>query len=115
MIGRITRVPLREVWKHEALDFTKWFEENIEVLNETIGFRLENTERERSDEDFSVDIVAEDENGDTVIIENQLGKSDHDHLGKIITYLTAFGAKIPIWIVKPHRQSILPLFNGFIR
>lgn len=53
MIGRITRVPLREVWKHEALDFTTWLEENIDILSETIGMALENVMREQSAGDFS--------------------------------------------------------------
>jgi len=105
MIGRITRVPLREVWKHEALDFTRWLEENLDLLSEVTGLTLENATREQSAGDFSVDLVAEDSNGDPVIIENQLEKSDHDHLGKIITYLTAIGAKTAIWIVNTARPE----------
>lgn len=105
MIGRIIRVPLREVWRHEALDFTTWLEENIDILSETIGMTLENAMREQSAGDFSVDLVAEDGNGNPVIIENQLEKSDHDHLGKIITYLTAIGAKTAIWIVRTARPE----------
>ena len=46
MIGRIDRVPLRDVWKHEARDFTKWLEENIEVLNEILDLNLTAAERE---------------------------------------------------------------------
>jgi RecB family endonuclease NucS len=65
---------LREVWKHEANDFTKWLEENLEVLSETIDVKLSNVEREKNAGDFSVDLVAEDETGNPVIIENQLGK-----------------------------------------
>lgn len=107
MIGKIEQVPLREVWKHEALDFTRWLEENIDVLSEKIGITLQNVERERNAGDFSVDLVAEDGNGNPVIIENQLDKSDHDHLGKIITYLTAIEAKAAIWIVsKPRPEHI---------
>jgi hypothetical protein len=70
MIGRITRVPLREVWRHEALDFTTWLEENIDILSETIGLTLENAIREQSAGDFSVDLVAEDGNGNPVEITN---------------------------------------------
>ena len=64
-----------------------------------------NPEREQSTGNFNVDILAEDESGNTVIIENQLEKSDHDHLGKIITYLTSFDAKIAIWIVSEPREE----------
>jgi len=105
MIGKLQRVPLREVWKHEALDFTKWLEENIDVLNELLDISLLSAERERSAGTFSVDLVAEDELGGLVIIENQLGKSDHDHLGKIITYLTVMDAKTAIWIVSDPRPE----------
>lgn len=105
MIGKIKRVPLREVWKHEALEFTKWLEDNLEVLSETIKVKLSNAEREKNAGDFSVDLVAEDDNGNPVIIENQLDKSNHDHLGKIITYLTSFGAKAAVWIVSEARPE----------
>ncbi len=77
MIGKIKRVPLREVWKHEALDLTTWLQENIDVLNEAIDLNLSNPEREQSAGTFNIDIVAEDEAGNPVIIENQLEKSDH--------------------------------------
>lgn len=111
MIDKITRIKLRDIWKHEANDFTVWLFENIEVLNEVIGFELSNAEREQSTGNFSVDIKAEDESGNTVIIENQLEKSDHDHLGKIITYLSAFEAKKAIWIVSEPRQEHIGAIN----
>ena len=104
-IGKLERVPLREVWKHEALEFTKWLEENIDVLNEALDINLSSAEREQSAGAFSVDLVAEDEAGDLVVIENQIGKSDHDHLGKLITYLTALEAKTAIWIVTDPRPE----------
>jgi hypothetical protein len=104
-IGKLERVHLREVWKHEALDFTQWLEENIDTLNTALGLNLINVDREQAAGDFSVDLVAEDENGGTVIIENQLEKSNHDHLGKLITYLTAMSAKAAIWIVSDPRPE----------
>jgi hypothetical protein len=104
-IGRIERVPLREVWKHEAHDFTKWLKENPDVLSDLLDLSLVNIEREQPAGAFSVDLVAEDDAGDTVIIENQLGKSDHDHLGKLITYTAALGAKTAIWVVGDARPE----------
>ena len=115
MIAKLERVPLREVWKHEAYDFTQWLEENIDILSEAIDLTLVNAEREKKTEStFSVDLVAEDENGATVIIENQLEKSDHDHLGKLITYLTAMQARTAIWIVaepRPEHVSAIGWLN----
>jgi hypothetical protein len=104
-IGRLQRVALREVWKHEAQDFTQWLQNNIDVLNEALDLNLIGAERERSAGDFSVDLVAEDGSGGTVVIENQLEKSNHDHLGKLITYLTAMGAGTAIWIVSDPRPE----------
>lgn len=107
MIGRLERVPLREVWAHEALDFTQWLELNIDVLNEALNLEIVNVDREQSAGKFSIDLVAEDIQGRQLIIENQLERSDHDHLGKLITYLTAMGAKGAIWIVKDPRPEHL--------
>jgi hypothetical protein len=104
-IGRLERVPLRKIWEHEAYDFTQWLQENIEALNEALDLSLVNVDREQAAGSFSIDLVAEDEGGGAVIIENQLEKSNHDHLGKLITYLTGMGAKAAIWIVADPRPE----------
>ena len=104
-IGKLERVALREVWVHEAYDFTQWLQENIDVLNSALDLNLVNVDREQTAGSFSIDLVAEDEGGGTVIIENQLEKSNHDHLGKLITYLTGMGAKAAIWIVSDPRPE----------
>src|SRR5215510_6625824 len=105
MIGKIKRVPLRDVWRHEALEFTKWLQENIDVLNDVVGLSLSNAERERSAGDFNVDLVAEDAAGNPVVIENQLERSNHDHLGKLLTYLVMVGASKAIWVVSDPRPE----------
>jgi len=105
VIGKLQRVPLREVWKGEATDFTPWLEHNIDVLNDAVDLQLSNVEREESAGSFNVDLVAEDQNGSLVVIENQLEKSDHDHLGKLITYFTALDARTGIWIVSDPRPE----------
>lgn len=114
MIQKITRMPLREAFRHEAHDFTRWLEENIDVLNDVIDITLSNAEREQAAGDFSVDLVAEDESGAKVIIENQLEKSNHDHLGKVITYLVAMEARAAVWIVsdpRPEHVSAITWLN----
>lgn len=115
MIAKIERIQLRNVWPHEAHDFTQWLEENIDVLGDEIDRNIINVERERKTEStFSVDLVAEDEAGSSIIIENQLEKSDHDHLGKVITYLTAMQANTAIWIVadpRPEHVAALTWLN----
>jgi hypothetical protein len=114
MIGKIERVSLREVWKHEAYDFSQWLMENIDLLNDVLDIELTVVEAEHPAGAFSVDLVAEDASGNPVIIENQLGKSDHDHLGKLITYLVAIGAQAAIWIVadpRPEHVSAITWLN----
>ena len=115
MIAKLERVPLRHVWPHETYDFTQWLEENIDVLSEAIDRNIVNVEREKKTEStFSVDLVAVDEAGSSIIIENQLEKSDHDHLGKLITYLTAMQANTAVWIVadpRPEHVAALTWLN----
>lgn len=74
MIGKLKKVPLREIWKDEAKDFTKWLSENIDTLNEALEINLTVVEREKNVGEFYLDIVAEDIDGNLVIIENQLEK-----------------------------------------
>jgi hypothetical protein len=108
-IGKITKVPLRELWKKEDKDFTGWLEKNIESLNEVLGFDITIESREEKVGPFRVDLYGEDNNG-KVIIENQLEKTDHTHLGQIITYLTNLDAKTAVWIskepIEEHKKSI---------
>jgi len=105
MIGKIERVPLREVWKNEAADFTTWLAQNLDVLSDVIDGKLTLVETEKSVGSFNVDILAEDSLGNSVVIENQLEKTDHDHLGKILTYTTNLDAKTAIWITSNPRQE----------
>ena len=104
---------LRTVWPHEANDFTKWLAEdaNLEELGNAVGIDIDLEERESSVGSFSVDLYAtESGSGRKIIIENQLEDTNHDHLGKLITYASGKGAEVVIWIVKrardEHRQAI---------
>ena len=111
-IAKLERVPLRDVWPHEANDFTQWLEQNVDVLSDALGRDIANVEREKKTESaFSVDLVAEGSDGSAIIIENQLGKSDHDHLGKLITYRAALQAGIAVWIVADPRPEHVAALN----
>lgn len=112
-LSKLDKVDLREVWKHEALDFTNWLSkpENLELLSDEIGIEILLIQTEASVGNFNVDILAEEKNtGRKIVIENQLETTDHDHLGKIITYASGFDAEIIIWIVKSvrdeHKQAV---------
>jgi hypothetical protein len=107
-LSKLKKVDLREEWQHEATDFTNWLaqEENLQLLSEEIGIDITLVQTEASVGKFSVDILAEEENtGRKIVIENQLETTNHDHLGKIITYASGFDAEIVIWIVKDVRDE----------
>lgn len=104
-IGKMERVALRELWKHGERGFSAWLETNLEMLSEAIGVTLSDPQREQLAGNFQVDLVAENENGERVIIENQLEGTDHDHLGKLLTYLTNLDAKAAIWITSAPRPE----------
>ena len=108
MLGKLKKIELREGWKHEANDFTKWLaqEENLALLGNEIGFDIKLIQTEARVGSFNVDILAEEENtGNKVVIENQLEVSNHDHLGKVITYASGYNAKVIIWVVKDVREE----------
>lgn len=107
-LSKLKKMPLRDVWGHEATDFTQWLsqEENLSFLEEEIGVDIKLIQTEASVGRYIVDILAEEENtGRKIIIENQLEDTNHDHLGKIITYAAGYDASIIIWIVKDCREE----------
>jgi len=111
MVGKLEKVDLRKVWIREAKDFNTWLANNLDVLSEQIGFSLSLIEKEKSAGAFSVDIFAERSNGSAVVIENQLEQTDHDHLGKLITYLSSLEAKTAIWITSTPRAEHVKAVN----
>ncbi|WP_162003160.1 DUF4268 domain-containing protein [Microvirga tunisiensis] len=114
LLGRLERVPLREVWEHEASNFTPWLAhaDNISLLAGVLHLGdlvVEATEKDVGR--FSADIVARDEEGNLVLIENQLEPTDHRHLGQILTYLAGLSdTATVVWIAREfleeHRAAI---------
>ena len=105
MMGKLEKIDIRKEWKKESKDFTYWLarEENLNMLGEEINLKLKLVDTEANVGNYYADIVAQtknDEKVEYIIIENQLEATDHDHLGKLITYGSGFDAKTLIWIFK---------------
>lgn len=117
--GKLEEVIVRKLWRHEQYDFSSWLaqKENMEYLGDILGLTLTDIDQEVFVGSYRCDLVAKDETtGIKVIIENQLEASDHDHLGKIITYASGLNANVIVWIVtqarEEHRSAIEWLNNN---
>ncbi|MCH9664756.1 MAG: DUF4268 domain-containing protein [Gammaproteobacteria bacterium] len=107
-LSKLEKVPLREIWKKEGTHFTPWLaeKENLDLLGEELGINMQLIGIEESVGSFSLDILAEEVvTNNKIIIENQLESTNHDHLGKIITYASGNDAKVIIWVVKDARDE----------
>lgn len=107
-LGKLKEVNIRDVWQHEQYDFSKWLSlpGNIQELSDTIGLSLTDVETEKFVGGYRCDIICKDEiTGKNVLIENQLEPSNHDHLGKIITYASGLDAAVVVWIVQEAREE----------
>ncbi|SVD45259.1 uncharacterized protein METZ01_LOCUS398113, partial [marine metagenome] len=105
ILGRIKKLGAREIFKHEAHTFTPWLADNLNLLADAIGIPLEAVATEVPVGDFSLAIHAEDPDGKTVIIENQFGRTDHDHLGKVLVYGAGQDASIVVWVAEDFRDE----------
>ncbi|MFC3146446.1 DUF4268 domain-containing protein [Piscinibacterium candidicorallinum] len=106
-LGKLERMPLRRAWAHEAGEFTPWLaqDENLEMLAEALGLsELELVATEHPVGDFKVDILCTDGDG-KVIIENQLERTNHGHLGQILTYAAGVGARKVVWLAESFRSE----------
>ncbi|MGH3563520.1 MAG: hypothetical protein ACRDTN_17470 [Mycobacterium sp.] len=98
-LGRLTTVTPRDVWVHEAHDFTPWLLQNVDVLSDLLGMDLVLDVAEQPVGEFSLDLMGRDlSNGSVVIVENQLEQSDHGHLGQILTYAAGTDPTTIVWI-----------------
>ena len=107
-LGKIKEVDIRSVWPHEQYDFSKWLaeEENIRALGEEMNLSLTDVDTEQFVGSYRCDIICKDElTGKSVLIENQLEQTNHDHLGKIITYASGLDASVVVWIVAKARAE----------
>ena len=111
-LAKIEREPdLTKAWPREAQDFTPWLAENISELSEVLGMDLVMEETEAPVGSYRLDILASESNqGRPVIIENQLGVTDHGHLGQLLTYAAGFDAGVVVWVTRDfrdeHRQAL---------
>ena len=112
-LERLAKIDIRECWQSEANDFTPWLaeEENIKLLGDTIGLELEVEAQEKEVGLFRADLLCRDTVSDNwVLIENQLERTDHTHLGQLLTYAAGLHAVTIVWIAKrfsdEHRATL---------
>lgn len=112
-LGELSRVSLRDVWINEATDFTPWLAEpsNLMLMGDAVGLDLELVSQEEFIGPYRADIICKDRLSEqTVLIENQLEKTDHLHLGQILTYAAGVQAKTVIWVASrftdEHRAAL---------
>jgi hypothetical protein len=112
-LGRLQKVELREAWTSESIDFTPWLaqEKNLSLLGEAIGIELELESQEKGVGPFRADILCKDTATDNwVLIENQLDRTDHSHLGQLLTYAAGLNAVTIVWIAErftaEHRATL---------
>ena len=107
-LARLEPVNLRDCWKNEATDFTRWLarEENTQLLGDTIGLELELESREKPVGPFQADLLYKSTADDTwVLVENQLERTDHTHLGQLLTYAAGLQAVTIVWIARRVREQ----------
>ena len=105
-LGRLKHVAdPREVWTSESGDFTPWLAENIDVLADELGMTLTVVGTEVLVGQFRLDIQAQDDDGRVVIVENQLEKTDHSHLGQCLVYAAGLEASTVIWVSRQFRDD----------
>ncbi len=100
-LGHLIKVDLRNIWQSEAQDFTPWLagEDNLVLLGDTLGIDLELEAVEQNVGPFRADILCKDTLSDRwVLIENQLERTDHTHLGQLMTYAAGLDAVTIVWI-----------------
>jgi hypothetical protein len=112
-LGRLQKVELREAWLSESRDFTPWLaqEDNLNLLGEAIGLELELESQEKDVGPFRADILCRDTaTDDWVLIENQIERTDHSHLGQLLTYAAGLNAVTIVWIAErfteEHRATL---------
>jgi hypothetical protein len=111
-LGQLKKVEVRTVWKFEDADFTPWLAEEatFKKLSDAIGIEMQVEQIEMPVGPYSADILAKDASGNFIVIENQFGKTNHDHLGKILTYAATLDVTTVVWIAErftdEHRRAI---------
>ena len=110
-LGILKIITPRKKWNHEERDFTPWLAEHIEELSKAVGIELEVENTEVACGPYSADILAKDTGtGKFVVIENQLEKTNHDHLGKAITYASVLDASTIVWVAtnftEEHKKAL---------
>ena len=114
-LGEIVQVSITDIWKNEATEFTPWLAEQVDLLGRALGIDLEPAQSEVAVGNFRADLMFQDSStGKPVIVENMYGNSDHDHLGKLLTYVAGLDGSCAVLVAerfRPEHISALAWLN----
>ena len=113
-LGKITKIPIRDEFPHEAHNFTPWLRENLSYVEEKLHIQfgdLDDIQTEVNVGPYSCDVLAPTKDGRKVVIENQFNRADHDHLGKMLTYAAGLKADVLVWIAETFRDEEITTLN----
>ena len=112
-VGKLRKLGLKEIrkiWPHEEKDLSSWIAENMDALNGTLNLQIEVEGKEEPVHNFRLDLVGTDNSSKVpAVIENQFGESNHDHLGKLLTYAAGKEAGTIIWIANAIQTAHEPV------
>lgn len=115
-LSKLVQLDPRDVWPHEAHDFTPWLMANADALGEVLGIDIELTANEHPVGGFALDLIGRDLTNDCVLmVENQLTTTDHSHLGQVLTYAAGTSAETIVWMATDFREEhreVLDWLNG---
>ena len=104
-IDTLLPVPVRHLWPNEANDFTPWLHDNPGILGDVLGMELFPEDREAAVGRYSADLLFRDNSDRVVVVENMFGVTDHDHLGKLITYSAGLDAGVAVLVAEEFRDE----------
>jgi hypothetical protein len=118
-LGKLVYLDPQRVWQDETNEFVPWLQQNLEQLSVTLGIDIQGAELAVLVGNFVADLVGEEAGSSrAVIIEGQLSRSDHEHLGRLMTYCGGKEGGVIVWVaprIQPEHRRALEWLNQVTR